>query len=246
MTMAGSAASDSLVFDDRWATVTRQVKVFCRRNARSTADAEDLSQLIATRAWRGRTSFRGDSSYLTWVLRIAEREASRLHARYAIRDDRELSLDPGSGFDVPAAERERPRDCSWLVPAIHDAERAGALRPFEARVILRRLAPSEENWVTIGVHLGASATNCAVSHYRGVAKLRVFVFVSRPEVVGGIAALHAAFVATGADLRTHLTALESEVFERIVLDRRRDYRRRGWQAALRGACAKVAQHMAVE
>ena len=40
-----------------------------------------------------------------------------------------------------------------------------------------------------------------------------------------------------------LTALEEEAFEHVVIRRSAGYRRRGSQAALRGACAKVARRM---
>ena len=63
------------------------------------------------RAWRGITSFRGRSSYFTWLYRIALNEANRAIERRARRpasvslEERELQL-PASASDDPYRQAE--------------------------------------------------------------------------------------------------------------------------------------------
>jgi DNA-directed RNA polymerase specialized sigma24 family protein len=240
-------------FDAAWARVRPQVAAFCWRAARNAADAEELYQVIAIRAWRGHQAFRGESAYLTWAMRIAEREAIRMAARRDRIIRHEVATDPLAAGDWLTAQAAGPAEAaSWVVPgaepgwigtAVRQAERLGVLGDAEARVLAERLADRDASWQGIGARLGLTATACAVAHCRAVPKLRVFLFTHHQEALGGRTAIAAAFRRAQAGA-SPLTGAEAEAFSFIVLDRRADYRRRGWQAALRGACAKVAPHLA--
>jgi len=48
-----------------------RVHIFCARASSRREDAEDLTQEVFIRAWRGLESFRGESSLSTWIYRIA-------------------------------------------------------------------------------------------------------------------------------------------------------------------------------
>ena len=86
---------------------------------------------------------------------------------------------------------------------------------------------------------------CAVMHCRAIPKLRVFLFQNRAELLGGLEAIKAAFDCALETKSDPLTQGEAEVFRRIVLDRRSDYRKPGWQLALRSACGKVIRRIAL-
>jgi len=58
-----------------------------RRHVRCQSDVDDLVQESLLEAWRGRASFRGESSLLTWVLGIARRRALLRRRSTARRDD---------------------------------------------------------------------------------------------------------------------------------------------------------------
>ncbi len=45
--------------------------LFCRRVTKGTQDAEDLTQEVFIRVWKGLAKFRGDSALNTWMYRIA-------------------------------------------------------------------------------------------------------------------------------------------------------------------------------
>ena len=49
------------------------------------SEAEDVAQDVMLRAWQGITGFRGQSSYFTWLYRIAVNEANRARERRARR-----------------------------------------------------------------------------------------------------------------------------------------------------------------
>ena len=74
-------------------------------------EAEDVAQEVMLRAWRGISGFRGNSSYFTWLYRIAVNEANRALAKRARRPPGapigadELQL-PSSAADDPARQAE--------------------------------------------------------------------------------------------------------------------------------------------
>jgi RNA polymerase sigma-70 factor (ECF subfamily) len=75
------------------------------------AEAEDVAQEVMLRAWRGISRFRGNSSYFTWLYRIAVNEANRVLEKRARRPSAtpigtdELQL-PGSAADDPSRQAE--------------------------------------------------------------------------------------------------------------------------------------------
>jgi RNA polymerase sigma-70 factor, ECF subfamily len=75
------------------------------------SEAEEVAQEVMLRAWRGITRFRGQSSYFTWLYRIAVNEANRALEKRARRPAavpigaRELQL-PASPAHDPARQAE--------------------------------------------------------------------------------------------------------------------------------------------
>ena len=75
------------------------------------SEAEDVAQEVMLRAWQGITRFRGQSSYFTWLYRIAVNEANRMLEKKARRPAgvpigaHELQL-PASPADEPSRQAE--------------------------------------------------------------------------------------------------------------------------------------------
>ena len=69
------------------------------------AEAEDVAQEVMLRAWRGIAGFRGQSSYFTWLYRIAVNEANRALEKRA----RLAGVSIGAReLELPAAPEEEP------------------------------------------------------------------------------------------------------------------------------------------
>jgi RNA polymerase sigma-70 factor (ECF subfamily) len=73
---------------------------FCAGFLGSTADAEDLLQVILVNVWNGLPAFRGDAAETTWVYRIAVNTAL-MHRRKHEREARATT--PLAGVPEPAA-----------------------------------------------------------------------------------------------------------------------------------------------
>ncbi|MFB6894182.1 RNA polymerase sigma factor [Kitasatospora sp. NPDC056327] len=229
-------------FEEAWRAARPQVAGYALRALGNRADAEDVCQLVALRAWRGWATFRGDSSFLTWVMAIARREIARLAVRRQRLAAREPAL-PG-GLD-PAAPEEEPRVPGGALPLRGLADRAharGELNPTEHAVLRARLDHPDHTWEQLGAALGLPPQRCAVAHCRAVVKLRVSLFLHHPELLGGRARLARAAdrARAGPD---PLTAAEETLFRRMVLDGVTTHRPRNWTGLLRSSCAKVAREI---
>ncbi|QYO63449.1 sigma-70 family RNA polymerase sigma factor [Leptolyngbya sp. 7M] len=220
-------------FEQCWLEVRARVLAFCYRLMQNRNDAEDLFQEVAIRAWRGYSSFRGESSFSTWVLTIVRREATR-----RLKHSKHLLPLP-QPETIPDPERDDPVDTSFVIRAIKEAEQMHILNSDEAKVLQMRLQNSELTWRELGDSLGLSANACAVNHTRALPKLRVYLFMYRPEWLGGDLAIRTAFAQAQRMTQSPLSREEAEVFEQIVLRQNHNYSRSGWKTRLSSACTKV-------
>lgn len=227
-----------------WKPVSAHVRLWCARAARGGADADDLYQCVLIRAWRGYPTFRGESSFLTWVMRIAEREASRMAARRRwLRRSEQQFEDEFASSTEPSSSDDSRFGVDWLRRVADQACAAGAMTNAERDVIVYRLSSPDTHWASAAADLGTTPAGCAVTHCRAVPKLRTFLFLQHQHVLGGPEAVEAAFRAAATALEEPLSVAERDVFEQVVIAGRRDYRRRGWQANLRRACGRVVRHL---
>ena len=101
------------------------------------AEAEDVAQEVMLRAWRGITKFRGQSSYFTWLYRIAFNEANRALEKRARRP---AGVSIGAQeLDLPTAPGEEPSrqaENSELRRALSRAL-AGLPPPLRTAIVLR-------------------------------------------------------------------------------------------------------------
>lgn len=226
-----------------WRIARPQVLAYCRRTVGHVADAEDVAQQVALRSWRGYQGFRKDAAFTTWALAIARREVMRFIG----------SRKPPAESDALAniaAPTEAPQPpIGGLRAACQSLHNAGLASSLERDVLLARLDAPDATWAEIGAQIGIDANNCAVAHCRAIPKLRVHLFVSAQDVIGGRTAIAEAFAAAQRTNGTlGLTAREAEVFAASILapegagpvaiDRA--------ASALRAACEKVIRHMPME
>ncbi|HTW08783.1 MAG TPA: sigma factor [Acidimicrobiales bacterium] len=239
---ADPAARRKPPFEEAWALAQYQVRRACGRRVWDSSDADDVFARVAFRAWRGYPSFRGDSSFLSWVLRIVEREGDRFLGQRARRAQHVLPMPDSTLETVEAAPEEDHAIAGQHPPAIAmalgEAVRAKLISPAEAAVVAARLAHPGATWAQLAPPLGLSATACAVAHCRAVPKLRVFMFRYRPELFGGARAIAGAFERLQCSDQP-LPPAEAEAFRFVVLGHDDSYCRRGWEGALRNACDRV-------
>lgn len=237
-------------FETEWNKVSQQVLAFCYRNVDPPSEAEDIFQQVTIRAWRGYSTFNGGAAFLTWVMTIARREIARVtsHRQQRLKTEASLEVVAETAPDIlpslPAPEMVSV-DYSWLSEVTKIAATNGTLTQIESATILTRLAHSEESWDAIGAVLGISGTTCATVHCRAIPKLRMFLFMYRPDLLGGIPAISEAFTRALADKNNRLNVQEIEVFQRIILDGQVNYRKAGWRLALRSTCGKVIKWLAL-
>lgn len=81
MALAGQSECFTLLMDRHLAAVRRRV----RSMVRSAADLDDLLQEVLLKVWLHLSTFRSESSFRTWMTRVAINEALQAHRREQCR-----------------------------------------------------------------------------------------------------------------------------------------------------------------
>src|SRR5579863_8214486 len=98
--LARSRAGDVAAFERLSGAYADRLFMLLVRLLGDRDEAGDVAQEVMLRAWRGIASFRGQSSYFTWLYRIAVNEANRALEKRARRP---ASVPIGAGeLDLPA------------------------------------------------------------------------------------------------------------------------------------------------
>lgn len=131
------------------------------------AAAQDATQEACIKAVRALTSFRGDSSFRTWLLRIAANEARALlrrHKRHPEHALDEIGSVPAPGVDV--AEQVVARDeCARMRAAL-------ATLPEKQRMAVSLRVYDGLSFREIGVLIESSEGAARVNYHHGVRRLR--------------------------------------------------------------------------
>ena len=134
-TLAGLARDgDARAFEQLYRRYSARVHAVCLRLAGNRALAEECTQDAFVKAWESLRSFRGDSSFGTWVHRIAvnavlERHRTQLRqAAWVTAGDEELmesvagvEAEPGHGLDLEQCIAELP-PAARMVFVLFDVE----------------------------------------------------------------------------------------------------------------------------
>ena len=135
--LARAQAGDVAAFERLSGAYADRLFMLLLRLLGDRAEAEDVAQEVMLRAWRGITRFRGQSSFFTWLYRIAVNEANRVLEKRARQPGgvligaRELDL-PAS----PAQDPSRQAENSELRRALGQAL-AGLPPPLRTAIVLR-------------------------------------------------------------------------------------------------------------
>jgi RNA polymerase sigma-70 factor (ECF subfamily) len=126
--IARAKAGDVAAFERLSGTYADRLFMLLLRLLGDRRDAEDVAQEVMLRAWRAIGTFRGTSSYFTWLYRIAVNEANRALERRGRRPASvpigpgELRL-PASGLDDPVRRAENRELRAALARAIGELPR---------------------------------------------------------------------------------------------------------------------------
>ncbi len=131
--LAHAQAGDVAAFERLSGRYADRLFMLLLRLLGDRAEAEDVAQEVMLRAWQGITRFRGQSSYFTWLYRIAVNEANRAREKRARRppgvaigpDELQLpapaALDPSRQAENSELRRALGRALADLPPPLRTA-----------------------------------------------------------------------------------------------------------------------------
>jgi RNA polymerase sigma-70 factor (ECF subfamily) len=113
-------------FDRLVVRYQRDVYRLCYRYVNNHEDANDLAQEVFLRAWRGISRFRGESSFSTWLYRIAVNTCLNFRAlrRPATQELPATLADPVPGAVARAESDEAARRLRTAVSRLPEKQRA--------------------------------------------------------------------------------------------------------------------------
>ncbi|MBO0817316.1 MAG: sigma-70 family RNA polymerase sigma factor [Actinobacteria bacterium] len=131
--LARAQAGDVAAFERLSSAYADRLFMLLLRLLGDRTEAEDVAQEVMLRAWQGITRFRGQSSYFTWLYRIAVNEANRALGKRARRpagapigaDELQLpapaALDPSRQAENSELRRALARALADLPPPLRTA-----------------------------------------------------------------------------------------------------------------------------
>ncbi|HEY5219918.1 MAG TPA: sigma-70 family RNA polymerase sigma factor [Gemmatimonadaceae bacterium] len=136
--VAHAAAGDRTAFERLYRKHANRVFSLCARMVADRARAEELTQDVFVRAWEKLHLFRGDSSFSTWLHRLAvnvvlnaRKSDSRRRERFEEESEEQgmdaytatvgMTLAPGDLLDLEAAITRLPRGARRVF-TLHDVE----------------------------------------------------------------------------------------------------------------------------
>ena len=172
--IAAAREGDQGAFEELVRFYEKRVLALTQRMCKNPEDAAEAAQEAFFAAWRGLKNFRGDSSFSTWIYRLASnacvdllRREGKQQAAVSL-DDGELNLDVPSAAASPQEEAERRE----LREQIEEGLRA--LPPeYRAALVLREI--QQLRYDEIGEALGVDIGTVKSRINRGRKKLRIFL-----------------------------------------------------------------------
>lgn len=172
--VAAAREGDQEAFAELVRLYEKRVLALTQRMCRNPEDAAEAAQEAFLAAWQGLKNFRGDSSFSTWLYRLASNACVDLLRREGKRqaavslDDEELNLDLPSSLPSPQEEAERRE----LRERIEEGLRA--LPPeYRAALVLREIQQLRYDEISEALGLDIGTVKSRIS--RGRKRLRVFL-----------------------------------------------------------------------
>ncbi len=172
--IAAAREGDQGAFEELVRLYEKRVLALTQRMCKNPEDAAEAAQEAFFAAWRGLKNFRGDSSFSTWIYRLASNACVDLLRREGKRqaavslDDEELNLDLPSPLPSPQEEAERQELRKRIEAGLQ------ALPPeYRAALVLREI--QQLRYDEIGQVLNVDIGTVKSRINRGRKKLRSFL-----------------------------------------------------------------------
>lgn len=172
--VAAAREGDQEAFAELVRLYEKRVLALTQRMCRNPEDAAEAAQEAFLAAWQGLKSFRGDSSFSTWLYRLASNACVDLLRREGKRqadaslDDEDLNLDIPASLPSPQEEAERRE----LRERIEEGLRA--LPPsLRATLVLREVQQLRYDEISEALGLDIGTVKSRIN--RGRKKLRAFL-----------------------------------------------------------------------
>jgi len=172
--VAAAREGDQGAFEELVRLYEKRVLALTQRMCKNPEDAAETAQEAFFAAWQGLGSFRGDSSFSTWLYRLASNACVDLLRREGKRqaavslDDEDLNLDLPASVPSPQEEAERRE--------LREEIEAGlrALPPeYRAVLVLREMQQLRYDEISQVLGLDVGTVKSRIS--RGRKKLRAFL-----------------------------------------------------------------------
>jgi RNA polymerase sigma-70 factor, ECF subfamily len=163
-----AAAGDMTAFEELYSSHHRRVYSLCLRMTRSTAAAEDLTQDVFVQLFRKLKTFRGESSFSTWLHRLTVNQVLMHFRKVAVRPEETTDDDANPIVIQRGTEKS---NSMLLLDHISLNEAIGQLAPgYRAVFILHDVAGYEHQ--QIGKILGCAVGTSKSQLHKARMKLR--------------------------------------------------------------------------
>lgn len=175
--VAAAREGDQEAFEELVRLYEKRVLALTQRMCRNPEDAAEAAQEAFFAAWQGLKSFRGDSSFSTWLYRLASNACVDLLRREGKRqtavslDDEDLNLELPASIPSPQEEAERRE----LGERIEEGLRA-LPPPLREALVLREVQELRYDEISEVLGLDIGTVKSRIS--RGRKKLRGFLLAS--------------------------------------------------------------------
>ena len=151
-----AAAGDLTAFEELYRRNRRRVYSLCLRMTRNVSEAEDLTQDVFVQLFRKLNSFRGESSFATWLHRLTVNEVLMHFRKSVVR--RERTTDDGTLPTDALSATYRATPLSQLDRASLDEAIAQLSPGYRAVFILHDVEGYEHNEISqiLGCAVGTS------------------------------------------------------------------------------------------
>ena len=182
--VAQAAAGSREAFDELVRRHQVSIVNLARALTNGSADAEDLAQEVFLRVWRSLQGFRGDSTFRTWLHRVAVNVIHTHHGRVS-RLRRLFQAAPAEPAEDPIESAADPIDVESDVVMRDAIDRALATLPDELRVAITLRDVQGLDYKEIAGVLDVPIGTVESRIFRGRQRLKPLLVAVRLRTSGG-------------------------------------------------------------